>query len=245
MNLVVDTHTHTLASGHAYSTLQENAREASLKGIEAIAMTDHGPALEGASTLLHFWNLKVIPEFMHGVRIIKGVEANIIDYTGAIDITEECLSRLEFVNASYHDITITPGTVEEHTDGMINALKNPFIDTIAHPGNPVFQVDIDKVVRTAGEYGKLIEINNSSFIVRRGCESNCAEFLRKCKQYGVRITCGSDAHICYDIGRFDRLYEMLREVDMPEELVISTSLGKIEAFLKERKASKKALREVK
>jgi putative hydrolase len=245
LKLIVDTHTHTLASGHSYSTLQENAIEAGLKGIAAFAMTDHGPSMQGASTLLHFWNLKVIPEFIHGVRIIKGAEANIMDYSGTIDIPEECLSRLEFVNASFHDITIEPGSVEEHTNGMINALKNPYVDTIAHPGNPVFQVDIDKVVKAAGEYGKLIEINNSSFKVRKGCENNCREFLEKCKKYGVRVTCGSDAHICFDIGRFDRLREMLAEVDMPEELVISTSLEKIEAYLKERKASKNVKNKVK
>ena len=242
MKLVVDTHTHTLASGHSYSTLQENAVEASLKGMEAFAMTDHGPSMQGASTLLHFWNLKVIPEFIHGVRIIKGAEANITDYSGAIDIPEECLSRLEFVNASFHDITIEPRTIEEHTNGMISALKNPYVDTVSHPGNPVFQVDIEKVVKAAGDYGKLIEINNSSFKVRRGCEDNCMEFLIKCKKYGVRVTCGSDAHICYDIGRFDRLQEMLREADMPEELVISTSLEKIEAYMKERRAFKKAMK---
>lgn len=241
MKLVVDTHTHTLASGHSYSTVRENAAEAAQNGIQAFAMTDHGPSLEGASTLLHFWNMKVIPEFIHGVRVIKGAEANIIDYAGTLDMPEDCLYRLEFVNASFHDITIRPATIEEHTNGMIAALKNPYVDTIAHPGNPTFQVDIDRVVRAAGEYGKLIEINNSSFRIRKGCEDNCLEFLNKCKKYEVRITCGSDAHICYDIGRFDRLQEMLREVDMPEELVISTSLEKIEAYLRERKAAKKAI----
>jgi putative hydrolase len=225
--------------------VQENAVQAGVNGLEAFAMTDHGPALEGASTLLHFWNMKVIPEYVHGIRVIKGAEANILDYSGTLDITEECLSRLEFINASYHDITIKPGTAEEHTAGLIQVLKNPYVDAIAHPGNPTFQVDIDRVVRTAGEYGKLIEINNSSFKIRKGCEDNCAEFIRKCRKYGVRITCGSDAHISFDVGRFDNIRKLLEEADMPEELVISASLARMEEYLKERKASKKALRKVK
>lgn len=245
MKLVVDTHTHTLSSGHSYSTLQENAREAGLKGIEAIAMTDHGPSLLGAPTLLHFWNLKAIPEFIHGVRILKGAEVNITDYSGGLDIPDELLSRLEFANVSFHDITVTPGTVEDHTNGMISALKNPYVDAVAHPGNPVFQVDIDRVVRTAAEYNKLIEINNSSFKTRKGCEANCIEFVEKCKKYGARITCGSDAHICYDIGKFDNILQILKEVKMPEELVICTSLEKMEEYLKERKASKRVFNEVK
>lgn len=241
MKLAVDTHTHTISSGHSYSTLQENAGEAALKGMEAIAMTDHGPSMLGAPTLLHFWNLKVIPEFIHGVRIIKGAEVNIINYSGGLDIPDELLSRLEFVNASFHDITIAPGTLEEHTNGMINVLKNPYVDAVAHPGNLAFQVDIDRVVKTAAEYNKLIEINNSSFRVRKGCEDNCIEFVKKCKKYGVRITCGSDAHICYDIGKFDTVLEMLKEAEMPEELVICTSLEKIKGYLQERKASKNDL----
>lgn len=240
MKLVVDTHTHTLSSGHSYSTLQENAREAGQNGIEAIAMTDHGPSLLGAPSLVHFWNLRVIPEFIHSVRIIKGAEVNITDYSGGLDIPDELLSNLEFVNASFHDITITPGTVEEHTNGLINALRNPYIDAIAHPGNPLYQVDIDRVVKTAVEYNKLIEINNSSFKVRKGCEANCFEFVVKCKKYGARISCGSDAHICYDIGKFDKILQILKEAEMPEELVICTSLKKIENYLLERKASKNA-----
>ena len=46
MKIVVDTHTHTLASGHAYSTIQEMAIEAAKNNIEAFAVTDHGPAIK-------------------------------------------------------------------------------------------------------------------------------------------------------------------------------------------------------
>ena len=238
MRLVVDTHTHTISSGHSYSTIQENAREASTKGLEAIAMTDHGPAMKGASSLIHFWNLKAIPERIYGVRIIKGVEANIIDYSGNTDIPDDTMRQLEFVMASFHDITIEPATVEEHTQAIVNILKNPLIDAIAHPGNPVFQVDIDTVVKTAAEYGKLIEINNHSFNVRKGSDLNCREFVRKCRKYGTRITCGSDAHISFNIGMFDKVQELLMEADIPQELIMCTSGDKVERFLEERKAVK-------
>lgn len=69
--LVVDTHTHTVASGHAYSTIIENCIEASKKGIELIAMTDHGPAMPGGPHIFHFGNLKVIPRYIHGVEVLK------------------------------------------------------------------------------------------------------------------------------------------------------------------------------
>lgn len=245
MKLVADTHTHTLSSGHAYSTIAENARQAAINGMEAIAMTDHGPSLMGSPTLLHFWNLRVIPDYIDGVRIIKGAEADILDFSGKLDIPDELLAKLEFVIASFHDIVIRPGSVEENTQGMICALKNPFVDAIAHPGNPVFQVDIDRVVRAAAEYNKLIEINNGSFRVRKGSESNCTRFVEKCRQYGAGITCGTDAHICYDIGKFGLAQKVIEDAAVPEELVLSTSLAKVEEYLKERMSSKLKACEVK
>ena len=235
MKLVVDTHTHTLASGHAYSTVEENARGARDNGIEMFVMTDHGPALEGASTLLHFWNQKVIPDSIYKVGVFKGVEANIIDYAGKCDIPDELLKRLDFAVASFHDIVIEPSSMEENTHALEMLMENPFIDAVAHPGNPAFQVDIDRVVRAAFKYNKLIEINNSSFRVRKGSEANCLEFARKCRQYGVRVACGSDAHVSFDVGRLDKVEALLKEAEMPEELVISSSAARFEEYLKERK----------
>ena len=36
----IDTHTHTVSSGHAYSTVTENAKYAASIGLEIIGMTD-------------------------------------------------------------------------------------------------------------------------------------------------------------------------------------------------------------
>ena len=238
MRFEVDLHTHSISSGHAYSTIQEMAREASNKGIRAFAVTDHGPAMMGAPSLFHFGNLKAVPDEIMGVKIIKGVEANIINYSGITDMPDEYLKKLDFAIASFHDVCIPPSSKEEHTSAAVNVLKNPFIDAIAHPGNPVFQVDIEAVVKAAKEHGKFIEINNHSFAVRTGSEKNCREFAVKCREMGVGIVCGSDAHICFDIGKFDRVYKLLAEVGMREELILNTSVEKFEEYLKRRKTRK-------
>jgi len=235
LRFVVDTHTHTIASGHAYSTVQEMAKEAAAKGIEMFAITDHGPAMKGAPYLYHFGNLRIIPDILFDVRIIKGVEANIIDYSGNIDMPEGYLKRLDFVIASFHDICIEPSSIEDNTQAMINVLKNPYVDAIGHPGNTMFQVDIERVVKAAYDNGKFIEINNSSFLVRAGCEENCRDFAIECKKQGVRIVCGSDAHISFDVGRFDRIYKLLDEVLMPEELIMNTSTDKFHEYFKQRR----------
>ena len=56
----------------------------------------------------------------------------------------------------------------------------------------------------------------------------------------MSVTCGTDAHICYDIGKFGKVLEILDEVQMPEELVLSTSLKRAEDFVNTREAAKKA-----
>ena len=40
MNIELDMHTHTLASGHAFSTLQEMAQAASDKGLKLLGITE-------------------------------------------------------------------------------------------------------------------------------------------------------------------------------------------------------------
>lgn len=235
MRIVVDSHTHTVSSGHAYSTVQEMAREASGKGLEMFAVTDHGPGMMGAPSLYHFGNLRVIPGEIYGVRVIKGVEANIIDYDGNTDMPGTYLKRLDFALASFHEYCIKPSTLEENTRALMGVLKNPYIDAIGHPGNPQYPVDIDMVVRTAKEYGKFIEINNHSFLVRKGSEQNCREFILKCIEYDVRVVCGSDAHISFDVGRFDKLKELFEETGMPERLVLNTSFEEFSAYLQFRK----------
>lgn len=233
MKLLVDTHTHTISSGHAYSTVREMAVEAARKGLQAFAMTDHGTAMKGAPYLYHFGNLKAIPAELHGVRVIRGVEANIVDRAGGLDLPDTLLARLEFVMAGFHDICMSAGTLQENTEAMVGALRNPNVHAVSHPGNPQFPVDIDCVVRTAKEFGKLIEVNNHSFNspARPGSESNCRLFALRCAELGVGITVGSDAHIDVDVGRFEKALALLDELSFPEELVASAELGRFERRL--------------
>lgn len=232
MKFLVDTHCHTISSGHAYSTILENAEAAAEKGLKIIAMTDHGPSMPGGPHIFHIGNQRVIPDYIKGVRVLKGVEANIMDHDGGLDLPESYLKRLEIVIASFHDVCIAPGSVEENTRAMISAMLNPYVDIIAHPGNPDFPIDIDKLVQCAKDTGKLIEINNSSFIgSRKGSADNCRRIAAKAVENGVMLTAGSDSHICYDVGRFDKVEEIFSQVGVPEELVINTDPQKLVDFL--------------
>ena len=56
---VLDLHTHTYVSGHAYNTMNEMAYAAKEKGLQLLGITDHAPAMPYSSGPLHFLNLKV------------------------------------------------------------------------------------------------------------------------------------------------------------------------------------------
>ena len=84
MKIVADTHCHTIASTHAYSTIMENVNEASKKGLYAIAITDHANNMPGSPGPFYYENLRVIPKNINGVYVLKGIEANVIDYNGNI-----------------------------------------------------------------------------------------------------------------------------------------------------------------
>ncbi|SHJ33291.1 putative hydrolase [Geosporobacter subterraneus DSM 17957] len=234
MKFVLDTHTHSITSGHAYSTIQEMAEAAKNKGLQLMALTDHAPKLPGTCHIYHFWNLKVIPRVINGVEILRGAEVNILDEEGNIDLEDDILERLDLVIASLHDACIEPGTREANTRALIGAMSNKYIHIIGHPGNPRYPIDVDHLVRAAKEKNVLIEVNNSSFHVREGSKDNCTAIALKAKELGCRVVVGSDAHISYDVGKFDTVLEMFRKIDMPEELVMNTSVEKLKNFLAEK-----------
>jgi len=239
MRIAIDTHTHTVASGHAYSTVYELAMGARKRHLKGFVLTDHGPAL-GSTHPYHFSNMRILPERICGVRLYRGVEANILDLGGALDLGDEYLEQLDFAYAGLHESCFPSRSVEENTQALAAALRNPLVDAISHPGNPRYPVDIVAVVLAAKENGKAIEINDSSFRIRKGSLATCSEFARLCAQTGTLVVCGSDAHYWSDVGRFEQVNARLREAKIPRELVVNASKASFEAFLERRGAEKKA-----
>lgn len=239
MQMVADLHIHTVASGHAYSTVLEIARAASEKGLAMIALTDHGPSMSGGPHAYHFSNQFVIPDELFGVRILKGIEANVIDREGKLDLDENRLAKLDIVLAGLHTLCAPYGSVEENTAMMINAMKNPWVDVIVHPGNPEYKVDEDAIVLAAVEYDVALEINNSSLTVsRRGSVEPCSRIACLAAQHGAKLIIGSDCHFALNVGVFDAALRMLEQNQVPAEYILNTSLDRIRDHLNRRKNRK-------
>lgn len=234
MNYILDTHTHTIVSGHAYTTWLENVKEAAKNGIKILGTTDHGPAMPGGPHIFHFKNLKVMPRELFGVLLLRGCEANIIDFQGNLDIPESVLKNLDVVIASLHDVCIKPGTREENTEALLNVMNNKYVHIIGHSGNPSFSIYEEEVIKKAKEKDILIEINNGSFNSRSGSEENCMKIARLCKEYNVKIVLGSDAHTCFQIGKFPKAEKILEAIDMPEELIMNVGGDRFIDYLKSK-----------
>ncbi len=94
MKIVLDTHAHTIVSGHAYNTIREMAQMAKEKGLEAFALTEHAPQMPGTCHEFYFQNLHVVPREMYGVRLFMGVELNIMNEKGEVDLPENNYEQL-------------------------------------------------------------------------------------------------------------------------------------------------------
>ncbi|MDI6799398.1 MAG: phosphatase [Actinomycetota bacterium] len=235
MKLIADLHVHTVASGHAFSTVDEAAKAAKEKGIELIAITDHGPALPGGAHPYHFWNLRVLPSEIAGVRILTGIEANIIDPSGRLDMEDEILERLDIVLATFHiNCGYEDLGVVKNTEALICSIENQNVDVVAHPGNPAFKVDAKEVTRAAKDFNVAVELNNSSLLhttSRFGSYENCVDFAREALNVGCRVIISSDSHIASNIGNFNDAILMAEKVGFTEEDVLNSSIDKVLDFL--------------
>ncbi len=237
MKLVADLHIHTVASGHAYSTIEEYVRQARKIGLKALAVTDHGPAMPDGPHNYYFQNMRMIPEVIDGIHVYRGIESNVIDSDGNIDLPDENFTKLDIVMVAMHPRCGYDNQGEEkNTDVLLKALeKNPRINVIAHPGNPKYPINVKRTVSAVKEKGIVIEINNSSFTSRVGSWERCLEFAREVKKQDARVIITSDSHISMMLGTFDKSLELIKEAGLTEEHVINTSLDKIDDFLISKK----------
>ena len=234
MKIELDVHTHTIASGHAFSTIQEMAQAAADKGLKLLGITEHSPGIPGSCAPIYFRNLYIVPRNMYGIELMLGAEINILDTEGNLDFDEHYLNMLDIRIAGIHSLCYTPGTLEENTQGMINAIANPYIHIISHPGDGTAKLLFEPIVQAAKEHHTLLEINNSSLRPSRHkveARPNNMEILRLCKQYEVPVILGSDAHISFDIATYDFALELVNEAEFPEELIINTDVKKFKDYL--------------
>ena len=242
MHYEADTHTHTIASGHAYNTIMEMVRAAADKGLKALAITDHtkgvpGHQMDGAPEEIYFRNFRVIPKEIFGVRLLMGAEVNILN-GGSIDLSERALKRQDIVIASIHGQCYDNEGIEKNTEAILRVLENPWVDILGHPDGSEWPLDYERVIAKAAQTGTIIELNENSYRdphLRRNCRENQLTYLALCEKMGVPVTIGSDAHFIDVVGQHEHNEALLEEIGFPMELVMNTSAERLVTYLQNRK----------
>ena len=226
MQTLLDVHTHTIVSGHAFCTLNEMIAEAQKHDLALFGVTEHGPAIPGTCTEIYFRNIHVVPRQYGNMRLLLGAELNIIDYEGNVDITNpNTLDCMDHVIAGLHLLCYTDGNREQNTSALIGAIENPRIHIISHPcDGTASDFDLEAVVLAAKRTDTLLELNSSSLNPVRHKELAHPLFvkmLQLCKQHEVPIILGSDAHHTSAICDYRFALPLLEETAFPETLIIN------------------------
>lgn len=232
-DFVLDIHTHSLASGHAYGTIREMAAAAADAGLQMLGLAEHGPAIPGAVHPFYFSNLSVVPRTLYGVEIVHGCEADVLS-SGKMDMEDKYLRFLDYAIVGIHSQCYENEGAAGNTDNVIACMKHEKVFFVSHPDDDNMPLDYERLVQAAKEYHVALEVNNSSFrkLRQRGdVPGNYRKMLALCQKHRVPIVVNTDAHDPSAVGNFDMARAFLEEVGLDEELILNTGVEKFKAFI--------------
>lgn len=215
----------------------ELVTSASAKGLELIAITDHGPAVPQGSHPWYFWNLKSAPAVIDGVRVLKGCEANpSLDSENGIDLPDQLLELLDFVAVGFHPLTgFDDADRTKNTEALLRVIANPYVDQITHPGNEhEFPLDLDAIVDAAAHHRVILELNDHSFApgsARSESAKRERQFAAAAVSAGAPVAIGSDAHFAFHVGRFDAASTVAEEIGLTRDELVNRDAATVLEFL--------------
>ncbi|MDE5549531.1 MAG: PHP domain-containing protein [Clostridia bacterium] len=237
MNITADYHSHTTYS-HGKGSIADNALVASQKGLDFLAITDHavrhpfiGVSRKKYDTMRA--DMENVQKSFPNLKLLLGVEANILGELGDIDVTPEDADRLDILIAGYHltslpykardffNITCaalarycfkpTKAQIARQTRMYVNAIKNNKIDIVTHPG---FRLDIDygEVGKVCADYGTYVELSSR----HRTPDGAGLEALLATE---CQFVLNSDAHLSENVGECTFAKELVDKYDIPAQRI--------------------------
>ena len=198
-----DLHCHTTWSD-GRASVEEMARAALERGYDYLAICDHTPAVGAVHGLSadevrrQADEIAAANELLAPFRILRGIECDILP-DGRLDLPDDVLAELEWVQASVHGGQRRPR--RELTKRVEEALRNPFVRCLSHPKGRYINrraenaLDLERVFDVAREEGIALEVNGlPDRLDLRG------EHVRDALRAGVQIVCSTDAHSVRGLG---------------------------------------------
>lgn len=242
MRVFADYHTHTRFS-HGTGTVRENVRVAAEKGLEAVAITDHGPANLfglGVRDLATFdeieGQVRECRAAFPDVKVLMGVEANIISTDGDLDVPADVLRRMDVVLVGHH-LMVRGKTLSDswklsvrnllgrrsrsfarrarvdNTKSLIEAIRGNRVDIVTHPGLHV-SIDTEELARECARVDTALEINAKHAHLD-------VEFVKTAAAQGANFCIDSDAHSPDEVGDFGRALEVARRAGLDTDRIIN------------------------
>ncbi|MGL5695091.1 MAG: PHP domain-containing protein [Peptostreptococcaceae bacterium] len=237
MQILADYHTHTIYS-HGKGTIEENVKIAISKGINTLGISDHGyKHLSYGIKLKNIAKMRDeidrLNDKYNEINILLGMECNILDEYGNIDLNDKFKDKLDYIMAGYHFgsmpknikaainhcdnyIFKSEKAKEYNTRAIMNAMKNNDVFIITHPGDKG-NVYIEEVAKVAKETDTRLEINSSHGFLN-------VDQLKSIKHIENKFIIGSDAHRPENVGNFKLAMKIIEEAKLNTLLVENIKL---------------------
>lgn len=237
-----DYHTHTRYS-HGTGTVLDNVQAARRSGLEAVAITDHGPGSLPWIGVRGAERLRAIAEEVHhcdrlfgDIRVFAGVECNVMTLDGDLDVPNSILKELDLTLCGLHPTVIPPSLRDAvhlfglnalsrysrrlarrarvaNTKALMEAVRRYDIDIVTHPGLKL-SIDTRDLARVCAQRGTALELNASH-------NRMTVEFARVAAREGCRFAIDSDAHRPADVGRLGPAIAIARAAGLTADQIIN------------------------
>ncbi len=232
----VDLHSHSSFSRCGIHTIIEILEESKRKGLKAQAITDHGPAKVDFIRSPFFTRLT---QPVEGIILLKGMECNVMDMEGTIDLSSKFIRLCDVLLAGLHDNLRVDWSRAETTRALINTINNnPWLDVITHPLNHDFDVDLRRLAGVACETGIALEFNNSKIIYGSVSEEEQCDLIKICREEGCLVAVNTDAHTLNELGDTQAMNSLLEREGFPEERIVNRNYETLMEWLEKRRCFK-------
>lgn len=240
ITLYADYHTHTIYS-HGTGTIMDNVMAARRKGLTEIAITDHGIrhftfGVKKKNIIKMRQEIDNINQHVEGIKVLLGMECNIISSEGDIDMTDDIRRHLDILLVGYH-MMVKPQSFrdtwniyglnymsrffsynsekvqEMNTISIAKAIRKHKIDIITHPGARI-SIDTTYIAQEAAKAGTALEINSHSSAMQ-------AEHVKAAAKYGVKFVIDSDAHSPENVGNLTNGIKIAEEAGLNSSQIIN------------------------
>lgn len=239
--LTYDLHTHTTFS-HGKGSIEDNVKAAAAKGLKTVGISDHGPGhvtygVKRNNISVMRREVERLKPLYPEIEILLGVEANIINPSGRLDLTGEELRQLDYLLAGYHYGVFgekpafalglhaqnfilsgwfgksTRKQKKINTELTIRAIYENKINILTHPGDKG-AFDIGEIALACADRGTLMEISTWH-------DWLTVEGIRQAAKTGVRFVISSDAHSPERIGDCEGAVDRIKEAGLDFDRVVN------------------------